>query len=130
VRGRDSQRLCGGWFLFKESNGCSTAATHLLECLHGGQTLRPPLMGNKRSAQHLLWSLPILFTDELETDDEGREKTNFIAALQINTTSFLQQQRDDTIITPEASKIGKYLHPERGDEIKSQQQTSYVSSRL
>jgi hypothetical protein len=114
-----------GWFLLKESN--DQRASHSLECLQDGQTFRLLLVIDiPSSAQHLLRSLAFLSRDEMETGATGEERrgeeTNFVSNFQIDASSVLQQQRDDSGMTFEASEMEtsiSILREMRGDQAQA-----------
>jgi hypothetical protein len=95
-----------------------TQRPHRLECLQDGQTFRLLLVPS--SAQHLLRSLAFLSRDEMETGARGEEReTNFVSNFQIDASSVLQQQRDDSGMTIEASEMEtsiSNLREMRGDQ--------------
>jgi hypothetical protein len=96
-----------------------TQRPHRLECLQDSQTFRLLLVIDiPSSAQHLLRSLACLSRDEMETGATG-EETNFVSNFQIDASSVLQQQRDDSGMTKEASDMEtsiSILREMRGDQ--------------
>jgi hypothetical protein len=98
-----------------------TQRPHRLECLQDRQTFRLLLVIDIPStAQHLLRSLAFLSRDEMETGARGEEReTNFVSNFQIDASSVLQQQRDDSGMTIEASEMEtsiSNLREMRGDQ--------------
>jgi hypothetical protein len=79
---------------------------HRLECLQDRQTFTLLVRDIPSSEQHLLRSLAFLSRDEMETGrEERRGETNFVSNFQIDASPVLQQQRDDSGMTPEASEM-------------------------